>query len=341
LRWSLLAGYALSSVLTFLNVWLTARLMFASKHDLLLATVLLVFAGGMAMALGYFLSSGLADRIHRLDQAAQGISHGDLETRVAVTGRDELAALGNTFNHMASQLQTTARQQRELETLRRDLIAWAGHDLQTPLASVRAIVEALADGVVEDPDTVQRYLQTALRDIRALSTLIDDLFQMSQIDAGGLKLDLTENSLSDLISDTLESFAQLARQKEARLEGSLEPGLDLVWMDGQRIGRVLYNLVSNALRHTPPGGAVVVNASRCPDGVLVEVRDHGDGISPGDLPYIFERFYRGDRSRSRTTGGSGLGLAIARGFVESHGGQIGVESQPGDTRFYFTLPDRP
>jgi signal transduction histidine kinase len=341
LRWALLAGYALSSVLTFLNVWLTARLMFASNHDLLLATVLLFFAGGMAMVLGYFLSSALADRIQRLERAAQAISLGDLEVRVAVTGRDELAKLSKTFNHMATQLHATAHQQKELEALRRDLIAWAGHDLQTPLASIRAIVEALADGVVDDPQTIQRYLHTAQGNIRALSTLIDDLFQMSQIDAGGVRLEIGKNSLSDLISDTLESFTQLAREKNAKINGSLEPGLDLVWMDGQRIGRVLYNLVSNALRHIAMKGTVQVSARRCKQGVLVEVWDDGEGISPEDLPYIFERFYRGERSRNRTTGGSGLGLAIARGFVESHGGQIGVESLPGHTCFHFTLPDLP
>jgi signal transduction histidine kinase len=338
IRWTLLGGYALSSVLTFLNVWVTARLMFTNLHDLLLATVLLLFAGGIAMALGYFLSSALTDRIRGLDQAAQSIASGNLAVRIPVQGRDEMAVLADTFNQMAAQLQATAQKKKELEALRRDLIAWAGHDLQTPLASIRAIVEALADGVVDDPETIQRYLRTAQRDIQALSELIDDLFQMSQIDAGGLQLDLEYNSLSDLISDTLESFSELALRKGVVLKGSVAAGIDPVFMDARRIGRVLSNLIRNALRHTPEGGKVHLSALPADEGVLIEVSDTGEGIPAEDIPHIFERFYRGERSRNRATGGAGLGLAIARGIVEAHNGTIDVESLPNQTRFYFTLP---
>ena len=148
LRWTLLSGYILASILTFFNVWFSAQLMFASQHDLLLAIVLLVFAGGIAMILGYFLSSTVTERIHLLKGAAEKLAKGDLETRVPVNGRDEVAALSTTFNQMAEQLQAADRKQRELESLRRDLIAWVSHDLQTPLTSVRAILEALSDGVV-------------------------------------------------------------------------------------------------------------------------------------------------------------------------------------------------
>lgn len=338
LRWGLLAIYAISSALTFFNVWFSAKLMFASEHDLLLAIVLLVFAGGMAMALGYFLSSTLTDRMYLLKQAAENLARGDLETRVPVTGRDEVAALAESFNRMAAQLQAADEKQRELERLRADLIAWVSHDLQTPLASMRAILEALYDGVVEDPETVKRYLKTAQRDVRSLSALIDDLFQMAQLDAGGLPLDKANSSLADLTSDTLESFSEIALRQGVLLEGSVEPGVDPVLMDTQRIGRVLNNLIGNALRHTPAGGQVEVKVRRAGRGVEVTVRDSGEGIRPEDLPHIFERFYRGEKSRSRATGGAGLGLAISRGIVQAHGGEISVASQPGDTRFTFTLP---
>jgi signal transduction histidine kinase len=337
--WTLLGGYALSSVLTFINVWVTARLMFASQHDLLLATVLLLFAGGIAMSLGYFLSTALTDNIVTLNRAAEQIARGNLRVQVPVTGRNEMAELARTFNEMASQLEAAARKQRELDTLRRDLVAWVGHDLRTPLTSIRVILEALADGVVEDPVTVQRYLETAQRHIRALSALIDDLFEMAQLDAGGLPLERHPNSISDLISDTLESFSALAARQGVKLEGSVPPGIDPVCMDAQKIGRVLANLVGNALRHTPAGGVVQMRASVEAEGVRVEVRDSGEGISPQDLPHIFEQFYRGEKSRSRDTGGSGLGLAIAKGIVEAHGGRIGVESTPGQGAcFFFNLP---
>lgn len=338
LRWGLLAIYAISSALTFFNVWFSARLMFASEHDLLLAIVLLVFAGGMAMALGYFLSSTVTDRMYLLKKAAEDLARGNLEVRVPVAGRDEMAALAKSFNQMASQLQTADEKQRELERLRTDLIAWVSHDLQTPLASMRAVLEALSDGVVEEPGTVKRYLNTAQRDVRSLSALIDDLFQMAQLDTGGIPLEKTDSSLTDLISDTLESFSELASRQGVALEGSSELNVDPVLMDTQRIGRVLNNLISNALRHTPAGGNVEVRARRANGGVEVTVCDSGEGIRAEDLPNIFESFYRGEKSRSRATGGAGLGLAIARGIVRAHQGEIRVESQPGDTRFIFTLP---
>lgn len=338
LRWGLMGIYAISSVLTFFNVWFSAQMMFASQHDLLLAIVLLVFAGGMAMALGFFLSSTMTERLGQLKGAAEQLAKGNLETRVRMAGRDELAALATAFNQMAAQLQQADENQRELERLRNDLVAWVGHDLQTPLASMRAILEALADGVVEDPETIQRYLGIAQRDVRSLSSLIDDLFQMAQLDTVGIPLDRTEASLADLISDTLESFSALAKHQGVRLEGKSEASVDPVLMDTQRIGRVLNNLVGNALRHTPDGGQVEVQAMRTQAGVEVSVQDTGEGIRPEDLPHIFERFYRGEKSRSRATGGSGLGLAIARGIVQAHGGEIRVESRPGDTRFTFWLP---
>jgi signal transduction histidine kinase len=339
LRLTLLSIYVLASVLAFFNVWIAARRMFLSEHDLLLTTILLLFAGGVAVILGYFLSSTLASRIRLLEKAASEIEQGDLGARVPVQGNDELAALAATFNQMAARLQRAAQKQDELEVLRRDLIAWAGHDLQTPLASVRAIVEALADGMVDDAETVQRYLHTAQRDIQNLSLLIDDLFQMAQLDAGGLPLNREWASLSDLVSDTLESFSELAARQEVALEGSVQAGVDPVYMDVQRIGRALNNLVGNALRHTPQGGRVTVQALREPGGVRVSVDDTGEGISGEDAPHVFDRFYRGEKSRSRATGGAGLGLAIARGIIEAHGGQIGLESGPGKgAHFYFTLP---
>ena len=223
--------------------------------------------------------------------------------------------------------------------MRADLIAWVSHDLQTPLTSIRAIVEALEDGVVDEPAMVKRYLRTAQRDVRSLSVLIDDLFQMAQLDTGGIPLDRAESSLSDLISDTLESFSELALRQGVKLEGSVDANVDPVTMDTQRIGRVLNNLIGNALRHTPTGGHVEIRARRTASGVEVSVSDTGDGIHAEDIPHVFESFYRGDKSRSRTTGGAGLGLAISRGIVQAHGGEITVHSKVGSgSQFIFTLP---
>jgi signal transduction histidine kinase len=339
LRWALFGTYALSSVITFINVWLTARLMFVSQHDLLLGTILLFFASGIAMALGYFFSETLSRRLMILNKTTGEIRQGGLGARVEIGGNDEIAQLGEAFNAMLEQLEIAERRQQELDALRRDLIAWVSHDLQTPLASVRAIVEALADGMVSDSAVRQRYLGTAKRDIQSLSRLIDDLFQLAQLDAGGLILDLQPNSLSDLISDTLESFSALAKERDITIEGKVESGIDLVVMDVERIGRVLTNLLGNALRHTPNGGRVWITANRLAQDVSVVVADNGEGFNPADLPHLFERFYRGEKSRSRATGGVGLGLAIAKGFVEAHGGHINAELVPeGGSRFVISLP---
>src|SRR3990172_7659537 len=264
--------------LAFASVWATARLMFASEHDLLLATVLLLFAAGMAAVLGAFLSSGVIDRIRQLETAAHRIERGELTARAAVQGNDELASLGNAFNRMASQLETAAARQTELERMRRDLVAWAGHDLQTPLTSIRAILEAVADGVIEDPATRQQYLHTAQRSLRDLSHLIDDLFEVAQLQAGSFRLNLEASSLNDLISDTVESFSGQIAGRGIHLAGRVAPGVDPVTLDPARIGRVLTNLLANALRHTPDGGRITIEATGGPAQVRISVSDNGEEI---------------------------------------------------------------
>jgi signal transduction histidine kinase len=339
IRWTLAAGYAFAGLLAFLNVWITARMMFLNEHDLTLATILLVFATGIAVVVGMFLSETITTRIQQINAAASRVAQGQLNTRLPASGRDEMAQLARSFNEMVDQLDTAERKKAEVEMLRRNLVAWAGHDLRTPLTSIRAILEALSDGLVEDEETRQRYFRTALADIESLSHLIDDLFEMSQIDTGGLKMDLEPGNIADLVSDSLEQFSEQARQKNLRLEGHVPQGIDLVRMDEKRISRVLTNLIANGLRHTAPGGMVQVSVERSKENIKVSVQDTGEGIQPADLPLVFEQFYRGEKSRNRATGGAGLGLAIAKGIVQAHGGQIGIESQVGaGTIVWFTLP---
>lgn len=338
LSWTLLGGFALADLFALLSVWTTALLMFVNRHDFALATVTLLFAGGTAMSLAYLLSGSLTSRIATLNEAAKEIAQGRLDVRVPVSGEDELADLGDAFNKMAAQLEAAQRQQQELENLRRELVTWVGHDLRTPLTSIRVVVEALADGVVEDPTTVDRYLKTAQHHIRSLSQLLGDLLEIAQIEGGGMKLDRDTSSIRDLISDTIEAFSTLASRQGVRLEGSTDPGVDPVIMDVAKIERVLANLLDNALQHTPTGGVVRVNAFTMSDGVRVEVQDSGRGIRSDDLAHVFEWFYRGEKERRRDSG-AGLGLAIVKGIVEAHGGKIGIESRFGEgTCVWFTLP---
>jgi signal transduction histidine kinase len=242
---------------------------------------------------------------------------------------------------MAFQLEEAAEQRKELETLRKELIAWIGHDLQTPLTSISAIIEALADGMVQDQETEHRYFETAKKNISALSHLIDDMFQMAQIDAGGLELNYESVSISDLISDCLESYTEIAKRKEIILRGRVSPDIGEVEIDARRINRVLTNLIDNALHHTQDGGLVEVIASQTIQENIVIVEDNGVGISTTDLPHIFEQFYRGNSSQPSVKRRTGLGLAISKGIIDAHGGKISVTSQPGQTRFTFTIPCKP
>jgi signal transduction histidine kinase len=333
--------YGWAAVLTLFNVWVMAVRMFVSSHDLILSGVLLLFAAIIATTFGIFVAASVTDSLRHLAGNAHRIAQGDFSARALLAGHDEVARLGEVFNEMAEQLQQAAAQRAELDILRRDLIAWTSHDLRTPLTSVRAMIEALHDGVIHEPESVKRYYRTIRADVIALNDLIDDLFELAQLDAGGLVLELSLHSLSDLISDSLESLRPLALQRHIDLNGQVSPDLDPVWLNAPKISRVLTNLISNALRYTPQGGKVYVAAERTPAGVQVTVQDSGPGFNPDDLPRVFEQFYRGEQARSRSTGGAGLGLAIARGIVEAHHGRIWAENIAGQGALVgFILPKR-
>ncbi len=338
---TLVLTYAWAGILTLFNVWIMSLRMFASPHDLLLSGILLAFAAIVATSFGAFVAANLNRGLSELADSAQQIAAGRLEARVTIKGRDEVARAGTAFNEMAGQLQEAEAQRVELEKLRRDLIAWTSHDLRTPLTSIRALIEALHDGVVTDPETKQRYYHTIRADIIALNSLIDDLFELAQLDAGGLALELSPHALTDLISDSLESFEAVAAQRGVTLTGTIGENLDPVLLNVPKIGRVLANLISNALRYTPTGGQVQVRAFRNAEGAVVLVQDSGPGFAPADLPRVFEQFYRGEQARSRATGGAGLGLAIAWGIVEAHNGRIWAENGPeGGAVVGFVLPDQ-
>jgi two-component system, OmpR family, sensor histidine kinase SaeS len=337
--WTLLGGYVLVGVLTLLGVLAAALLMFINLEDVRLVAVLLVFGAGMAISLGYLLALGMSSETNRLVAATDRVAEGRFDVRIEPRGRDEIAALARAFNDMTQALAEAADKQHALEQMRLDLVAWAGHDLRTPLASVMVIVEALADGVVTDPQTVERYLETAKRDLRVLSLLIDDLSFLARIDAGGLDLDRQAGSLGDLLDEVGESFALRAEQNRLRLVVETEEGLQVSTFDALQIRRALTNLVDNAVRHAGAGGEVRVQARSRDRGVLVEVWNDGPSIDPKDLPHVFDRFYRSDESRTRATGGAGLGLSIAKAIVEAHGGTISVKSEPGQgTTFAVSLP---
>jgi signal transduction histidine kinase len=265
---------------------------------------------------------------------------------VEVRSRDEIGRLAEQFNSMVEQLDQMRAQRERLEASRRDLIAAVSHDLRTPLAGIRAMIEALNDGVVTDTETVSRYLHTIQSEAHHLTALIDDLFELSQIDAGALKLHLEPTSLADLVSDTLASMSAQAERKHVHLQGQIEGAPGRVPLDAPRMQRVLYNLIQNAIRHTPTDGTITLTVRGAPDRVELTVADTGEGIREGDLPHVFDRFYRGEPARTRDShpiaSGAGLGLAIAKGIVEAHGGSIMATSAPGSgAAFHVVLPSSP
>jgi signal transduction histidine kinase len=338
-----LAGAGLIGSLLLLGMMLAgARAMFISGHDLSLLLTMLTFAAALSVGIGLLYAMPLSRRIERVRAGAKRIAGGQLGSEVRVEGHDEVAGLADDFNRMARALDRAAEREREMEKSRRDLVAAVSHDLRTPLASTRALIEALADGVVADPQTERRYLSSAIRELEHLGRLVDDLFELARIDAGLLELTLEEASLHDLISDTISSFQPQAEQRGVRLAGEIVGDVDPVLANTPRLQRVLHNLVSNALRHTQADGTVTLRAAREGERTRVEVSDTGEGIASEDLPRVFERTFRGERSRTRSekddAPGAGLGLAIARGLVEAHGGTMDVESDLGrGSRFYFML----
>lgn len=334
--------YALGVVIAIINIFLTVQLMIISSSALPLLVMLLLFAGAISLGLGISLAQAISGRVIELNRGARALAAGDLQTRVEAQGSDEIASLAREFNRMAEQLATATAARERQEAARRDLIAAVSHDLRTPLTALRGMVEAIADGLVDDPATLARYRNIMRNQIDHLSHLIDDLFELSRLEADAVALNRQRLSVSDLVSDTINALSAEAAARGIELRGETCAGAGSALLDPQRIERVLYNLVTNGLRHTPSGGTVTIKVGPSPareDHVVFSVTDTGEGILASDLPHIFERFYRGEKSRSRATGGAGLGLAIARGIVEAHGGTIGVTSERGKGAcFSFSIP---
>ncbi len=337
-----LVGAGLIGSILLLGMMLAgAQAMFISGHDFAIVLTMLIFAATLSVGFNLLCARPLASRIERVRAGTARIAGGQLESEVPVEGHDEVAALAEDFNHMARTLREAAEREREMDEARRNLIAAVSHDLRTPLASTRALIEAVADGVASDRETEERYLSSASRELEHLSRLVDDLFELARIDAGVLQLSLEEASLHDLISDTISSFQPQAERRGVRLVGEVSGDVDPVLANPPRLQRVLHNLLSNALRHTPADGTVALRAATQGEEVRVEVSDTGEGIAAEDLSRVFERSFRAESSRTRAeedAPSAGLGLAIARGLIEAHGGTMSVESDLGrGSRFCFTL----
>ena len=320
-----LAGLSLLAVgLPLAAVLLSGAVMFEMGTDVVILAVAAA-SSTVAIAAALLVGRSITAPVDRLRAASGALAGGDLSARAPEQGPREIAELGASFNEMAARLE-------EFFDARRELVAWASHDLRTPLAAMRAMIEAVEDGVAKP----EQYMQELAEQVRTLSALVDDLFELARIDAGVLTLELEDASLASLVDSCVRGLEAEAGRRRVRLEtrlGSAAP----VRCAPQKVERVLLNLLTNALRHTPSDGSIAVLVEPASHEVRVSVEDSGEGIAPEVMRRVFDRFWRGDPARS--AGGSGLGLAIARGLVEAQGGRIWAENRPsGGARVSFTLP---
>jgi signal transduction histidine kinase len=271
------------------------------------------------------LARSISASLRRVGTAAQALAGGELSARAPADGAREIAELSASFNAMAAGLE-------QLFDARRELVAWASHDLRAPIASLQAMLEAIEDGLASAED----YLPTLRDQVRTLSMLVDDLFELARIDAGVLTLELRRTHVAPLVASALRLLRPEAEARGVALSADVGDEVE-ARLAPDKFERVLFNLVTNALRHTPSDGSVAVRVEQRASGLLLHVEDSGEGL-PAEAPArMFERFWRADRARSGS--GAGLGLAIARGLVEAHGGTIWAENRPqGGACVSFTLP---
>jgi two-component system sensor histidine kinase BaeS len=331
LRLQVTALALLAASLPLALVLASGWVMFGMHDDVKVLS--LAVASAIAAVVGaLLLTRWIVAPLERLRGASARLAGGDLAARAPESGPRELRELGSSFNEMATNVE-------ELFDARRQLVAWASHDLRTPLASLRAMVEALEDGLASPDD----YLPAIHEQLQTLSARIDDLFELALIDAGVLTLERREASLAELIATCLRAVDAEARRRNIRLEARLDEASPKVWVAPDKVERVLLNLLTNSLRHTPSDGAVSVVVEPDSDHVVVAVEDTGEGLPPRASRRMFEGFWRADGARAASTGGAGLGLAIAQGLVRAHGGSIWAESgRAGGARVAFTLPlDKP
>ena len=327
---SQLAVLAVAAVCLPLAAVVSSGLVMFGMHDRSWFWFVVGISAACALGCAFVVGQQILRPLDGLRSASKRLAGGDLSARAPAAGPRELQELGASFNEMAANLE-------KLFDARRELVMWASHDLRTPLASLRAMVEALEDGLAQP----EEYLAAIKAQTQILSGLVEDLFVLARIDSGALALELQEASLGDLVTACVDALEADAAARGVRLRSRVATD-PVVSVAPDKVQRVLMNLLSNALRHARPDGEVSVVVEEDGDGVVVAVEDDGNGLAPGCSERMFERFWRADDSRTGSSGGAGLGLAIAQGLVQAHGGTIWAENRlGGGARVAFTLPRSP
>lgn len=347
IRWQLTLAAAVAVLTVFGGVLGVAWLMFLSGHDLLVITVVTSIAVVVAILVAFVIGSAMVRWSGAVQRQAREMALGSHQ-QPSESGPRELRSLSAEFAETQRRLEEASAREARLEESRRELISWVAHDLRTPLAGLRAMAEALEDGIAADP---HRYHQRIRVEVERLARLVDDLFELSRIQAGALTLTPEPVLLGDLVSEALAGADPVARERRVRLGGQVEDGLEIT-ADPASLSRVVSNLLMNAIRHTPADGTVEVRCQLAPGDVRsvdLSVSDGCGGLDPGDMERVFDLGWQGSSARTPTAPegadgasgqGAGFGLAIVKGLVDAHRGRVWVENLPAATgcRFHVRLP---
>jgi signal transduction histidine kinase len=316
-----------------LAVALFASLMFVSKHDALFIALAAGYAGVIGLGAARLVTRDALSDLDAIRAAVKDVGEGARQMDIPVQGRGELATLAADLQAMVAKLDAAER-------ARRQLVASVSHDLRTPLTTLRLIADGLEDDIFE-PERIREQLRLITTHVRTLGSLIDDLFELSRLEAGDIRWSMQQVQLDELVRDTVEAMRPQAVAGRVDVRAEINSAITPARANPEQLQRVLFNLIQNAIRHTPPDGSVVVRsqpASGSPAGVEVEIADTGSGIEPQLRERIFEPFVQGPSRVAGTNGSAGLGLAIARAIVEAHGGRIWVAADSPGTHVRFRLP---
>ena len=334
-QFALAVGIVVAPILVALVV--IGLLMIISGHDVALLAAIVVIAGAVAVVIARLLATGILRDVHSIRDGLTAVGAGQREVLIETVAHDELAELASAANAMIARLRVEEAARDQSDGARRDLVAAVSHDLRTPITSLRLLAEAVGDDIV-DGEVRRGYLARMRTHIDALSALIDDLFELSRLEAGDINWSLEQVPLAELVGETVAAMRVQAEAKGVAMVAEVPAALQPARANPEKLQRVLFNLIQNAIRHTPADSSVVVRAEPVADRIEVEVADSGDGIAPEERERVFTAFYRGGAEAARTGAGAGLGLAISRAIVEAHGGRIWLPETAVGTRVRFSLP---
>ena len=316
---------------------IVSSLMVISGHAAFLVGLIVLGAGVLAVVAAKLIAGSILRDVESISDGLTAVGNGERDVHIETAAGDELGALAHAANAMIEQLSAEELARDQSDAARRDLVAAVSHDLRTPITSLRLLAEAVQDEIV-DSETRRSYLKRMNTHIDALSSLIDDLFELSRLEAGDIGWSLQQVPLAELVGETVDAMRPQAEAKGVAVFAEVPSALAPAVANPEKLQRVLFNLIQNAIRHTPSDGSVVVRAETVGGRIEVEVADDGEGIAPEEREQVFDAFFRGGTGAARSGSGAGLGLAVSRAIIEAHGGQIWLADAPAGTRVRFSVP---